>query len=161
MTISVFASFVTLVVTIIGWVVTYRFQRKILEKQIEAERLRDVRALIVPRRIQSLGNLKQWLQQGQQLIAKLPAEVLFGDLNPEIQRNIQEWNSHWWTYETWLQSENLRDLSDQLRKFFLMVPSEGYSYDVGLAVEEGSELIPKVLKTIEDLIIHEDRKAGP
>ena len=54
----------TLIVTIGGWIVTYRLQRRILERQVLAERDRDVRQLIIPARLDELRNLRRWFQEG-------------------------------------------------------------------------------------------------
>lgn len=154
--------FVTLIVTAVGWFITYRFQKKILEKQIEAEQRRDFKLFTVPRRIKNLENLMHWIQRGQQLILKLPEgypdSVSFEQFNPEMQKDLEEWNSHAWSYENWLRSEGLIGLIDLLRKFIIMIPSQGMAYDTSLAIEEGSELIPAILKAIEELIEQEANK---
>ncbi len=59
----------TLVITIAGWLVTAYFQKNILDRQIEAEKTRDTRHLVVPERLDRLRKLRAWFEEGSRFIA--------------------------------------------------------------------------------------------
>jgi hypothetical protein len=56
-------SLLTLLITILGWSVTALYQRRILERQIKAERELVARQLFVPGRVKQLEEFRAWLQE--------------------------------------------------------------------------------------------------
>jgi hypothetical protein len=79
----------TLIVTIVGWIVTYRLQRQILERQLLAERERDVRQLIIPARLDELRNLRRWFQEGMKY--QTHGKAVFSQ--QDKYREYSEWSS--------------------------------------------------------------------
>lgn len=68
---SLLISIFSLLVTIIGWGITAYFQKKLLDKQIQAENTRISRQLYIPQRIMQLEKIKNWLQEGIELAVKI------------------------------------------------------------------------------------------
>lgn len=66
-TVALITTGLTLLVTITGWVFTWRLQNQILERQIRVERNRDSRQMILPGRIEELKELKAWFDVGLKL----------------------------------------------------------------------------------------------
>ena len=57
----------TLLVTIVGWAVTAFYQRRLLERQISADKDAAKRELLIPRYIQDLSTIRSWLEEGYRL----------------------------------------------------------------------------------------------
>lgn len=56
-------SLLTLLITILGWSVTALYQRRILERQIKAERELAALQLFLPSRVKQLEDFRVWLQE--------------------------------------------------------------------------------------------------
>lgn len=67
MTIEQVGILLSLLITILGWSVTAYYQRRILERQIAAEREKEIRQAIIPRKIQLLEQIKSWVEEGYKL----------------------------------------------------------------------------------------------
>jgi hypothetical protein len=99
MTIEQIGILFSLILTILGWSVTAYYQRKILERQITAEREKEIRQVLIPRKLQELDTLKKWLEEGYKLLErreKLTYQKnislrLLEKQRQEIDVNIQEW----------------------------------------------------------------------
>lgn len=70
MTIEEIGILLSLLVTIIGWSVTALYQKRILERQIIADKEKEVRQLIIPARVQQLQEIKNWLQTGLGIVSQ-------------------------------------------------------------------------------------------
>jgi hypothetical protein len=66
--IAALAAVASLIVTIVGWLLTARAQRQLLARQIEAERERERQRLFLPQRVQQLRDLKSWFEEGLRLL---------------------------------------------------------------------------------------------
>lgn len=65
--IAAVVSILPLIVTIIGWWATYNSQKQLLERQIKADKHRDVWQQVNVPRIQELRELKSWLEEGMRV----------------------------------------------------------------------------------------------
>ncbi len=68
MTIEQLGILLTLLLTTVGWMVTAYYQRKILERQLESERQKEARLLVVPVKIQRLNEMRSWVDAALELI---------------------------------------------------------------------------------------------
>jgi hypothetical protein len=98
---SLVLTLLSLVLTIVGWSVTAYYQRRILERQIAAEKEKEVRQLIIPHKIQQLEQIKNWVEEGYKLWhlwkdrprqGYISTEKL-GEQREEIDRLITTWVS--------------------------------------------------------------------
>jgi hypothetical protein len=64
---TLFFTAISLILTIIGWKKTYDYQRKILERQIDAEKEKELRQLIVSRKIEQIRQITDWVTSGHSL----------------------------------------------------------------------------------------------
>ncbi|WP_420643316.1 hypothetical protein [Candidatus Leptofilum sp.] len=67
MTVQEFGILATLLLTIIGWGVTYYYQKRILERQMQFGRALEIKKLVAPRIFKQTDEIIQWLNEGQSL----------------------------------------------------------------------------------------------
>jgi len=170
MTITEIIASLTLLVTIIGWFMTYRYQRIILEKQIKAENDRLAREWIIPKRINRLEELRKWIFIGQRLFFSLETEKQIVtkrngkyyyetiDESEGISKiiiKLKEWMSESWSFITWVQSEGFSELNTNLGIFVTLmekvIDTNGQEGTLELW-EEGDNYISIILTEIDKLI---------
>ncbi|MBI4630693.1 MAG: hypothetical protein HY740_03065 [Chloroflexi bacterium] len=68
--ISIFSlvfTFLSLVISMVGWFITAHYQQQILERQIAAEREGQTTQIILTQRVEQLNTLKEWFQDGERI----------------------------------------------------------------------------------------------
>ncbi|MEW5989030.1 MAG: hypothetical protein AB1791_20585 [Chloroflexota bacterium] len=95
--------FVTVALTAIGWVVIAYFQRRLLERQLQAEKElhslklaadheKEARQLITPQKIQDLQSLRSWLQEGFEFFVYKAGTTMGTRPAGEMTEKLWEWN---------------------------------------------------------------------
>jgi hypothetical protein len=82
--------FLSLLATIIGWFLSYRYQKRILERQIQAENERKNHDIVFTQRIEQLNEIKLWLQNGERLWRMRKIQK---GKESELTKNFVEWKS--------------------------------------------------------------------
>jgi len=176
--IGIFFSSLSLLITIIGWSVTARYQKEILERQIAAEREKDIRQIIIPRKIQQLETIKNWVENGYKLWHRWkdrPRQEYMSNESLKAQREEIDKDIHNWISVEYMPVEAILDtiepyetredgsLSDMLSKFATAMPTGNpHYYDeqpkfelykTELSIEESySEIMQKIDTAIEKVV---------
>lgn len=180
MTIEQIGILLSLLLTILGWSITAFYQRQILERQIAAEKERETRQLLIPRRIQQLEKIKSWAEEGYRLWhlwndRPRQGYMLVGRLRQqreEIDRRINIWATVDYTtveamakiierfdIKEWGDDiEEARSLVSMLSKLVESMPTGNpHYYDEHPAVESSIEpvfvtYLPQIMRRIDELI---------
>jgi len=156
-------SIITLIVTVLGWGITYNSQRRILHMQIEAEKERASRGWVTPRRIQNLDELRGWLVRGQRLFYSCQIEtVKVGDIDEEkvteLVEEMKDWVSRSWAFQNWLKAEGHVELHKDVTRFSNLMSnfseSRGKNYALDIW-ENGGDSIKRCFKEIERIVQNE------
>jgi hypothetical protein len=149
MTIEQTGILLSLLLTIVGWGITAYYRRRILDRQIAAEREKEARQLIIPRKMEQLDAIKEWLEAGYRLwrlreslpydadnISKKELE----NRRQEIDKQIHEWGAHYWSMVALAgvldprdaeseQPEGRKDLGFMLSGIYHNMPTVNLAYD--------------------------------
>ncbi len=94
MSIEQIGIFITLIITIAGWLVTGYYQRQILDRQIKYEREKEARQLIIPDRIQQIKNLRDWIEEGLEIVMFRLSQHGYPQYSSSgFEQKFKEWNS--------------------------------------------------------------------
>ncbi len=111
-------SAITLLVTIAGWWRTSSDQRKLLDRQIAADEFKARLALRVPRRIDQLDKVKQWVADTDRLRRRSGQGQHEPNREAEFLADFQRWEQAFWTDILPLAPILDSDLENLLRMFF-------------------------------------------
>src|SRR5271157_1207309 len=172
MTIEQIGILLTLLLTIIGWVVTAYYQRKILDHQLESEKERDARMLIIPARIQRLNEMRTWVDSSTKimtfkidnLLIKIDAEKSPKPPLSNLEEMFRDWYAESTKYSAFItqmesvyapKQKDLGTLVSQLHQSMIAFMSLDIinSIDEIKAVNQSLiELVAKLLVGIDELI---------
>ena len=90
---SLILTFLSFIVTIIGWSVTYRSQRQILERQIQAEKNTKNHEIVFSQRLEQLNEIKNWFREGEYIwrLSKTPNNDVASE---KVREKYIEWESN-------------------------------------------------------------------
>lgn len=91
-------SSMSLIITIIGWSVTARRQKELLERQISAEHNKAKLSFSIPRQLQMIDSIREWKLEGDRVLAKVRDETYNSIDNEETLQQIQKWNERFYFY---------------------------------------------------------------
>ena len=92
--VSVFAialSSISLIVTVIGWSITARRQKELLERQISAERDKARLGFSIPRYIKMIDDVREWKLEGDRIDVDARTNKLTGTRKQKIIQSIGQW----------------------------------------------------------------------
>jgi hypothetical protein len=180
--IGILLSLLSLLITILGWSITARYQKQILERQIAAEREKDIRQIIIPRKIQQLETIKDWVENGYKLWHRWkdrPRQEYMFNEKLKAQREEIDKRIHNWVSVEYMPVESILDiiepyetreddnLADMLSKFASAMPTGNpHYYDEHPNFETNTDLFfdkcySEIMQKIDGLIEQVVREKRP
>jgi hypothetical protein len=171
--IGILLSLFSLFITILGWSITARYQKQILERQIAAEREKDIRQIIIPRKIQQLETIKNWVENGYKLWHRWkdrPRQEYMSNEKLKAQREEIDKRIYHWVSVEYMPVESILNiiepyktreddsLTDMLSKFARAMPTGNpHYYDEHPNFETNTDLFfdmfySKIMQKIDELI---------
>jgi len=90
--ITFFLSVMSLIITIIGWTITYRNQKKLLDIQLIAERQKTILQFSIPHKLEQLKRIKQWRAMAHSLLLQANSiRKEGGDPEQELSTEYRTW----------------------------------------------------------------------
>lgn len=174
----------SLLVSILGWSVTAYYQKKLLERQIQAEEDREVRKYIISRKVQQLEEIKEWLEEGYRLWSVRDHLPYRGNISEQrilvseqhrLDNEISEWASRYGSISTMVRlleklnekpcpEESEQSLGWMISRMYLNMPTVNLAYDEDSKFSDNAlqmyldyfELSIKKVECIIEMIIHEN-----
>ena len=124
----------SLIATILGWSITYTYQKKLLNVQISAERQKTIMQFSIPYKLEQIKRIKEWKAEGISLYMRLGSIPDKDAVRDEMKSKVRIWGDK--VFSELIQiarlldpiEERLKNRQDLSRDLSLLLAQFSYLY---------------------------------
>ena len=96
--ITIVLSTISLIVTIVGWTITAKLQKELLERQISAEHHKTILGFSIPRQLKMIDDVRDWKLEGDRIGINIELNKLNKEEKEDIFQKLLSWREKFYFY---------------------------------------------------------------